>query len=538
MIFFVLTLVTGYKTLDNSFWILHDNLNSEVIFKSLPVEENVFFNLSTDAMVKGYIGDIPRCSYPSSPFSIISWLFFLFPASWAMLMVAVIGRCIAFFGMYYLIKYKSEISFPSPFNTICFFCLAFGFAFLPVLTIHGWTIQGLPFLLICLYKLKESPKSIGYFIGVLLYGLSGSFVLGGFAVLGLVFCFSAYSVFVKANFSRTFIMAFCLLALGLVLSDIQLFVQFLFDQDFQSHRSFWQPKSNWTLKVVLYDLYAMLCFGHYHSPSMQLPLLMALMAFCFLGWRKLKLSNEFYLILTLILFIALFHGIYKSEIFAPVKRSIKIFSSFQFDRFYFLNSVLWILLFVSFCKQNIYGDKRKSLLGLMASLFFAVYSFSGNEEVLSNIKGSAVSQDVECWNNFYFTGIQDEIDEFFPDKKNFKVIHLGVDPSVGCMLGFRTVDGYHTNYPNQLKDNFKALIKLDSLPESKQKNSILNWGSKLKYVPSEDDLFDLDWGLARKMKILYVVSNKKIKDQEHLYFAHFFYDAIYDQSLYFYRIGY
>jgi hypothetical protein len=82
------------------------------------------------------------------------------------------------------------------------------------------------------------------------------------------------------------------------------------------------------------------------------------------------------------------------------------------------------------------------------------------------------------------------------------------------------------------------LIKLDSLPESKQKNSILNWGSKLKYVPSEDDLFDLDWGLARKMKILYVVSNKKIKDQEHLYFAHFFYDVIYDQSLYFYRIGY
>jgi hypothetical protein len=529
-------MIIAYRQIDNSFWVLHDNLNSEVVFKSIPVQENLFFTLNDHTYVKGYMGDIPRSSYSSSPFSLISWAFYLLPASWAMLVIAFVGRCIAFFGMYYLIKFQLSALPLNRTVLVSAFFLAFGFAFLPVFTIHGWTIQGLPFLLLVLLRIKQNPRSRLNYLGVLFYGLGGNFVLGGFAVIALSFCFALYLILSKSRFAGSFLIACGFLTLGFVLSDIQLFLQFLFDHDFQSHRSLWQPNNRWTIKVVLYDIYYLLFFGHYHAPSLQLPLILTAALFVGFFWKRIQISKKLNILLAIVFFIALFHGLYKSQLTFTLKNSIGILKSFQFDRFYFINGVLWVIIFVEFIRMNEFIPKQKSIFLMSGCLIFSVHTVFNNPEILSNILGRPVNHDVERWDKYYYTEVRNQIDVVFPDKAKFKVLHCGIDPAVGCMLGFQTVDGYHTNYPAEIRQRFIDLVKLSESNDSPWKSQILNWGSRLKYSLNGKKSVELNWNMAREMNLKYVMSKQKLIESDHLKLANEFYDRHYDQAIFFYRI--
>jgi hypothetical protein len=167
---------------------------------------------------------------------------------------------------------------------------------------------------------------------------------------------------------------------------------------------------------------------------------------------------------------------------------------------------------------------------------FSIHTVFNNPEILSNILGRPANHEVERWDKYYFTEVKNQIDVVFPSKANFKVLHCGIDPAVGCMLGFQTVDGYHTNYPTEIRQRFIDLVKLSESPDSPWKLNILNWGSRLKYFSDGKNVVDLDWDVASRMKVKYVLSKQKLIESDHLKLANAFYDRHYDQAIFFYRI--
>ena len=317
---FLITLVVSYQRLGNSFWIGHDNLNSEVIFKILPVNEGLFFNLEKSTTVNGFIGEVPKWSYTCSPFSTTALFFYFLPASWALLIITLLGRLLAFFGLYFLLR--SRISKIDLLSVFTIFFISLGFAFLPFYTIHGFTIMCLPGAMWLLQKLfLGSSKPLHLFL-LFLYGTSGSFVLGGFAVIGISFGLVIFLFYKKKSTFKLFLVGVVLMTLGFILSDLGLFLQFFLDHDFASHRNIWSPDCDWPLKVVAYDIYNIFVFGQYHAPSYHLPILCFLLLAGVFGFRFIVLSSEFKCAFILLIFISIFHGFYKSEMIAPLKLSL------------------------------------------------------------------------------------------------------------------------------------------------------------------------------------------------------------------------
>ena len=390
--FFICSLFFIYRMGANSFWMMHDNLNSEIIFKILPVQEDVFFRADNEAYVNRYMGKIPKCSYSSNPFSIISWFFYLFPAGIALLLVSILGRIIAFYGFIFLLD-RLSIS-KSLWNTLIVFFLSFGFASLPFYSIHGWAISGLPWCIFFILRINSGNYKIWDFIFLLLYGMSGSFVLGGFAVIAVLCTFSILCLVKRNPNAKFLLLASLIVAIGFVLSDLGLFYQFLFQKNFVSHRSIWKPECNWSIKVVLYDIYNILLNGQYHAPSLQMPFVYFLMISSFFIPKKELLKINILVVFGLILVIAIFHGFYKSELISPFKVSISILNQFQFDRFYFLLSVLLVLFFF-LSDRNHSGIIR--FAAFLKAVFYAFFSFSSNDEWLSNIKGHCINDSVKQW---------------------------------------------------------------------------------------------------------------------------------------------
>lgn len=529
--FFICSLILVYRLGSNSFWIAHDNLNSEIIFKILPVQEDVFFEVNNEAFVDRFMGKIPKCSYSSSPFSVISWFFYLFPASFALLIVSILGRVIAFSGIYFLLN-RLTIS-KTLWNTLIIFFLSFGFASLPFYSIHGWAISGLPWCIFFILRINSGNYKIWDFIFLLLYGMSGSFVLGGFAVIAVLCTFSILCLVKRNPNAKFLLLASLIVAIGFVLSDLGLFYQFLFQKNFVSHRSIWKPECNWSIKVVLYDIYNILFNGQYHAPSLQMPFVYFLMISSFFIPKKEFLKINILVVFGLILVIAIFHGFYKSELISPFKVSISILNQFQFDRFYFLYPVLWVLLFFLIVRSQT-GFIR--YLALATSFCYAIFSIYNNEEWKSNISGYCVDDSVKQWRAYYYENIKDIVAHDFNNSQDYRVIHFGMDPAIGCYLGFKTIDGYHTNYPIEIKNFFAKIIQIDLKENSVEKTSLIEWGSNLRYFPTRPRQINLDWNLAKSSKVKYVLSRYSLMGSEHLKLAKKYFDLEYNQALYVYEL--
>ncbi|MFM7770472.1 MAG: DUF6044 family protein, partial [Bacteroidota bacterium] len=359
---FILLMSVGMRQLANSFYIIHDNLDSEVIFKTEPSQEGVFFSFSNKQSVNGLLGEIPRNSYTCSPFNLVSIIFYFFPASWALFILTALVRATAFFGMFLFLRQIASIENKAIMRNAVIGFLSLGFAFLPFYSIHGLAIAGLPFLMYFLMLLRLGKNPILCFSGILLYGLSSSFVLGGYAVLILLFAYSSYLFLIKQEAKWRFFLAVLFLMFGLILSDSGLFLQFLFDAQYVSHRSEWVLTGlNW--KASFYAMMDLFINGQYHAPSEHLPLLLFSPFLFFLNWKSLDYKRWLLSTAVLLICIIFFYGLYKSVYFLNLRNGISFLKAFQLDRFYFLLPVVWVVFYFLISLSDIAWKQYISLVG-------------------------------------------------------------------------------------------------------------------------------------------------------------------------------
>jgi hypothetical protein len=511
-VLFLLILTAGYKRLTDSFYIIHDNLDSEVIFKTQPTKEGQFFQLSNEAVVSGYLGEIPKNAYTNSPFNLVSWFFYLFPPAWAMWLISVLVRVVAFTGMMLFLTALSgqEISFM---RRLSIGFLSIGFAMLPFYTIHGFAIAALPLALFALVKIHRNQQLLLGF-GILLgYGLSSSFVLGGFAFLFLVAWYSLWLIIRKKEAKWRFLMAGILLALALVLSDIGIFVQFLTDGQFVSHRTEW-VLNGLALKPMLNASFELFVNGQYHAPSEHLPLLLFTPFLFVFNWKNCVRNWKLWLLILGLIGTAIFAGFYKSIYALDIRNSISFLKVFQFDRFYFLYAVAWILCYFYVSDSTKFW---KQYIALCGAVGFSIFAIAKNEEWYSNLTNNKSSEHVALWNNYYGVTKSNELYALVTPQKTKRVLHYGLDPAVGAFLGYSTVDGYHTNYPVQIKHDFLDLLEPALGTNKIYLESIQSWGSKLILPVNAKHQVFLNWEKAKSMQLSYIFSAYRLEENNHFH---------------------
>ena len=453
-----------------------DNLNAEFIYNHLLAISNNIFNINQFDKIENVINGW-SLMYIHSQFKLLKLLFLLFDPFYAYVFNSLLVRIIGYFGikllfneLYPKIIYK-EIIFLS-------------FALLPGMVIFGTCLWGLPLLLWSFLKLKDNIKAT-YILAIILYVLSSTPYQYPYISIGL-FLYIIYLFFKNKKLNSGILLGFIVFNFFGILLDYGLVFSTLSnDVNLISHRT--NNINNVifpSLNGIIYQYFKILIFGEFNpSQFFALPIIILFIVNIYKYGIKFTSIRLKYFILILV--------VASLKIFTPqiIALNLPLVGFFGVEKkiLYFI-PLLYFLLLGELLR---YKYSNFLLLTILYSLFFSnvlrnieitynfipkkiAHSLVSEDKFFKNslFKGSAKSRfvDVDEFSNlnydkYFSVSLFDEISTYLDtDKRNYKIINLGISPSVTLFNGFYNVDGYLSNHPlvynkkfDELQDNYSVL---------------------------------------------------------------------------------
>lgn len=421
--------------------------------------------------------------------------YYLFPASTAYVIGLYFVRITAFIGLFdFLLKVKVQ--------AIIAFSVSILYALLPVYSVYGLGIMGVPLVAAAFIDLRENKQVIGSYIILFLYVLNSSLSLVGYAVITLL----SVVLYIWQRLSKTGcfklqLIGFCEIVICYFICNIGLIKTITGKDNFISHRT----EFVFVQKNSFFDTFwEMFIHGQYHAASCQERLicviLIALFAVSLSLISKRTTINLKHILLyscvLLLLLIALFYAFYNSSVGFRLREIVfgnSALRSFQFDRFYWLNPFLWytgFALALSCIYDMISNNKCKIVLLL---IILALIGFQGagilrKSEIKDNIKLNIYGQTkgVVTWNQFYCDDIFNNITEYLgSEKERAGVVSVGLFPSIPLFYGYKCIDGYSNNYDLNYKTQFGSVIKDELAKDGTISHYFYGWGNRCYVFSSE-----------------------------------------------------
>ena len=479
---------------DSMYIHIHDNLDSTVSYFKILKDTGNLFNLNGEFSI---LGGIDRSSFPSQ-------IIYLLLNKYSSIFTAyflndLLGRLVGFVGMYlllsrYVIKEDQYKNIISLIVSVCFSVAGY-------FPVYGsFSIMGQPLLFYAFLNLKNEKHLIGSFLTIVLVIFNSSFVLVGFFEGIFLFIYYLYLIFKEKRKYIYFFFGFILLTIFYIVQDLPVFLHFLTSQ-LPSHRSEFQLYDV-SISDIIYESVRLLYRPHYHTVA--LPSFLILLLTIFLWFKFKKIDNNTKLVGLLIVFTIIFCMIY--GIIVLKFHEFKFMKMFQFNRFYFLMPVMWMVLFALNLKYVIKLNRGK-LLFIFFSIFFLGSVIYFNKEyritmyrIVADVRNKPFSIEEPTFKQFYDEQLFNDIETYLGNKKQYKVICLGFHPAIALYNGFQTLDGYFVNYPLEYKHKFREIIAEELNKSDDNRKYFDNWGSRCYLLSHEFD--DFLHGKDKNTKVL------------------------------------
>ena len=431
-----------------------------------------------------------------------SLLFFLiFPPFWAYELNSLFVSVVAYVSMFLCINKLLKRPIIAMVTSILY-------SSLPFYSVYGLSSMGQPLILYAVLLAKE--RKVLPYILIAFFACFSSPVLVGFADCAILFFICLVFLFKKNN---PMAKAVFLLAVELVLIYAILYYKVILGVlspsivphrvEFILHPQSW--KSN--VKTLLIN-------GHYHAPSLHrhflywafIGLLVSVALAKDFDENIRKISRIWGVSLFCICLIALFYGFFHSSVGIVLRNHLKGLSSFQADRIYWLYPVLWYLVFacilflitqplhsfspVTENKTRAYQKYAPLIARSILCCMLLVPSFQTiyqNSILADNVKAICTgNQDRTTWAQFFGEDLFDNIRDFIGrPQAEYRVVSVGLYPSIPLYNGFYCLDGYSNNYPLDYKHSFRKIIA----PELEKNETIRTyydeWGNRCYVFSSE-----------------------------------------------------
>lgn len=459
----------------DSFIITDDNLNGEFLLSHLLKISGNIFNINQNEILYNIGGGI-ALKYFHSPFSPFRLLFIFFDSFDAYIINSIIVRIIAFFGMYFLINThfkKSELL------TIL---ISLSFAFVPAYSSYGLTVFGQPFLLWSFLNLEKSIRtkiSIGV---IIIFSVYSVFALVTPFILFLILAYFFYKWIKTKKFNKNLLFSVIIFFIVSILANIHIISTVFLTGDEQTFRLSRQIIDLPSLKGIIYNFIKTLSFG---DTTVNLFISIPILILIIISFYNKKANNKILILFLIILFNTLIYSLYPI-ISAVLGKYFSFLSAFSIGRFIFLNTLIFYLIFILL--TSVFNKKIifYSLICIISFNYLRSMDFYYNsvakilpdkyihivfeeDKFIKSLlpKGSFNNPPHEyhqsgfySYNEFYSLGLFKEIDEYIGIPKNeYKIVNLGIHPSVSQYNGFYTLDGYIVNYPIRLFKNFQKINK-------------------------------------------------------------------------------
>jgi len=516
----------------NGYLQILDVLNAEFIYNHLLKISNNLFNLNQFTEIENVIGGW-KILYIHSQFKIIKLFYYLFDSYYAYVLHSIFIRCLGFYAIKLLFRhFYGKLKYENLVFLI--------YSLLPGLTIFGGCLWSIPFLILAFSQISVKLNYLS-FLWIFIYLITSApyqfpFI---FSFILLFFIYKFYKT-KKINYEILYCGLFFLFV-GLILEYNLLISIFSTNKEIISHRveDFNNILFPSTLGVI-YQYFKIALFGEY-NPSHFFSIPIIVLSIYFFVKNKLKNSSNILFYYSLIfVFITL-------KIFTPqiISMNIPIVTSFGIEKkiLYFIPICYFLILGELMKKINI---KRIVIITLCALLVFNILR---NTEISYNLFGKSshvfVDEDYlfkskifgELSKSNYFD--IDEFsslyyDEYFSvdlfnliskhinkDKSSYRIINLGISPSVTLFNGFYNLDGYLSNHSRSYNSTFDSIqVNYSVLNQHKLVLKYKGFSDICKNCTKSDSItnvvLDLNREILEDLKCSYIFSAFEISNSKNL----------------------
>lgn len=467
----------------NSYITIHDNLDGELVYYHILKISDLLFSLNGETIVPNVMNGIPRSCFHSE-FSFIRLLFYIFPSFWAYVINLVIIRLIGFVGMYllaknYLIKDTNQ-------KIISVFAALF--SIIPIYPLYGLSVLGQPLLIWAFLNLSNNNKSAQNWLIILLYPFYSHFAMIAPFILLTLASYGIYRLLIKKEkINQYYFIGLGTLFISFIIANLTTLHSFLFSKGYTSHRSEWITEQH-SLAFAVKQFFYTLIKGQYHSSSfIAIPIyIFALITLFYIIKERRKIATIAKPVI-LIGIIVLFEVVYQFIKFS-IQNSIHILTAFQFDRFTFLIPLLWFIILGISIRYTINRIRMQFLY--IVIILQALLIIWSNDEIKLNYEKIFFSKNnsdkIPSFQSFFATDMFSQISKFINKPKNeYRVVSIGIHPSIAQYNGFYTLDGYQNNYPLDYKKRFRKIIIKEIEKDTHIKKYFDEWGSRC-YVFSHE----------------------------------------------------
>ncbi len=463
----------------NAYVRIHDTLEGEWIWLHVLNETNTAWNFDNQTVIPQIMNGLLRSTFPTG-LSVQMVFLSVFGTFWGYVINKLLVLSIGFLGMYLLLKdyfIKNQ-----NFRYIVILCAAL-FVALPYFSVFGISITGQPLILWAFMNLRKNIRTTLSFILTLLYPFYSSIVwiaIPGLLALGLILIYD----FIKyRRIPYLYILGMIGMAAMYILVNYEMFESTMMDDAFVSHRTAYdlykynQP----TFQSSIIETLQFLGTLHYHIATLvALPILLALL----LSLQVKNYRKRPQVMLTIILIICVFQGFYSWMEFGLGDR-FSFLSAFRLNRFSSILPLLWILAFaLSLAALWDSLKLRRFILSIFfVQLFVALF---GNDEVLNNYRLLVGIHKFPSYNEYLAPQQFEEINQYIGlPKESYRVVSLGMSPTVAQFNGFYTLDGLQSLYDLNYKLKFRRIFA-GEIEKSKEIEAYFDgWGNRCYIFSSE-----------------------------------------------------
>jgi hypothetical protein len=506
-----------------SYFTVHDNLDDEFVVNYLLVKTGKALVFDGATPFDNIMNGLPRASLPSG-LNVSVLLFYIFNPAWAYIVNFIFVHVIAFCGMFLLLRKhfltKDDDYLLAGAISICFFLV-------PYYTIYGLSVAGQPLLAYAFLNIRSERGNWKDYLVILFFPLWSTLALiAPFAVtaLGLILT----TDWVRSRrLNKQFFISISLFASVYVALQYQLINSILGTHTWVSHRSTWNRWTDFNVFSNIKRALEILFITQYHTGSFSSwPVVIAIAGSLALLFARKRRAGLVDVLAIAIGIICLEYGFY-DWLARWLGWLVRGSQAFNASRYYFLLPLLWMLVFALSLKELKRGKWGLALTWcLIAIQAAAILQF--DIEYKNNVRiliGKHVYD--PSFDRFFAQDVFSDIDRFIGRPKNsYRVVSIGMYPSVAEFNGFYTLDGYLNNYSLSYKLQFRQIIWKELNKDADLKEYFDGWGNRCYVFSSElghNDMYsgdshftlhnlDLDVNQMRAMGGEYVISAVRIQN--------------------------
>jgi hypothetical protein len=450
---------------------VHDNLDSNLAWYRVLAESGQILG-PINATIPQIINGLPRNAF-GTEFSLIVWLYALFPTMLAYAISQFITRFFAFLGMYLLLK-KHFLTNPE--WALLRIGTALTFALTPFWPSGMLSTLGMPLALWAFLNIRKGENGWTNYVVLSLLPLYSSIVLGFFFFLSAMGIFWLTDVLRGKGWNWRFFLSIAYMTLIFFITEYRLVYSFLFDDEpnsrdeyFHARLSFWQ-----SIRLTLKNFID----GHHHAATIHTLIILPsiILAFVFIFYkRNWKQEKVFVFLFWLNIALSAWYAFWFYKGWLPLTERFHFLDTFNFARYHFLRPLVIYVLFALSLKILWFHWKKLTTFLVLAQVIVA---FHFNEELLFQKKPT--------FKQFFAVEQFNEVKEHIGlPQETYRVASIGLHPAIAQYNGFYTLDTYNNFYPLSYKHEFRKIIEKELAKNKTIRTYFDEWGGRCYLFTAE-----------------------------------------------------